>query len=57
MKGADVEKFLPVVLGDMEYDKNVIIEQLHVFTFNQIIGYVETSVKLGLHKMKAMLTK
>lgn len=57
VKAADVEKFLPVVLGDMEYDKTVINEPLHVFTFNQIIGYLETSVELGLHKMKAILIK
>ena len=48
----DVEKFIPYVLGDMEYDKEVINEQLHVFTFDQIVGYIETSVDMGLLNMK-----
>ncbi|MEI5907977.1 zinc dependent phospholipase C family protein [Bacillus spongiae] len=57
VKSRDVEKFVPFVLGDMEYDPKVINEQLNVFTFNQIIGYIETSVDLGLLKMKQILAK
>ncbi|WP_438825334.1 hypothetical protein [Bacillus sp. JJ1609] len=34
----DVEKFVPYVLGDMEYDKEVLNEKLNVFNINQIIG-------------------
>ena len=56
VKSKDVEKFVPFVLGDMEYDKEVINEQLNVFTFNQIIGYIETSVDLGLLNIKPTLT-
>lgn len=53
----DVEKFVPYVLSDMEYDKKVVNEKLNVFTFNQIIGYLETSVNVGLINIKPILTK
>ncbi len=56
VKSKDVEEFIPYVLGDMEYDKEVINEKLNVFTFNQIIGYIETSVDKGLLNIKAILT-
>ena len=52
VKSKDVEKLIPYVLEDMEYDKEVINEKLNVFTLNQIIGYVETSVDLGLLNIK-----
>lgn len=55
VKSADVEKFVPYVLGDMEYEKEVINDKLDVFTFNQIIGYIETSVELGLLNIKPLL--
>ncbi|MBW8350999.1 hydrolase [Bacillus sp. IITD106] len=51
----DVEKFVPYVLVDMEYDKEILNEKLNVFTFNQIIGYIETSVDVGLLKIKPLL--
>ena len=57
VKSKDVEKFVPYVLGDMEYEKEVLNEQLNVFTFNQVIGYIETSVEVGLLKLKPILTK
>ncbi|ALC90531.1 hydrolase [Bacillus sp. FJAT-18017] len=53
----DVEKFVPFVLGDMDYGKEVLNEKLNVFTFNQIVGYIETSVELGLQFLKPILTK
>ncbi|MDI2588529.1 hydrolase [Psychrobacillus sp. NEAU-3TGS] len=56
VKSEDVEKFIPYVLGDMEYDKEVVNEKLDVFTLDQIIGYVETSVDLGLLHIKLLLT-
>jgi hypothetical protein len=52
VKSKDVEAFIPYVLGDMEYDKKVIIKKLNVFTFIQIIGYIETSVDMGLLNIK-----
>ncbi|MEO4055155.1 zinc dependent phospholipase C family protein [Solibacillus sp. CAU 1738] len=57
VKSIDVEKFVPYALGDMEYGNEVINEQLNVFTFNQIIGYIETSVDLGLLKTKELLAE
>ncbi|MGM1046993.1 MAG: zinc dependent phospholipase C family protein [Bacillota bacterium] len=56
VKSIDVEKFIPYVLGDMEYDKEVINEKLNVFTFIQIVGYIETSVDMGLLNIKPILT-
>lgn len=56
VKSKDVEEFIPYVLGDMEYDKEVINEKLNVFTFNQIVGYIETSVDKGLLNIKPILT-
>lgn len=52
VKSTDVEKFIPYVLGDMEYDKEVINEKLNVFTFDQIVGYIESSVDMGLLNLK-----
>jgi hypothetical protein len=34
----------------------VINEKLNVFTFNQIVGYIETSVDMGLLNLKPILT-
>ena len=56
VKSEDVEKFVPYVLGDMEYDKEVINENLNVFTFNQIVGYIETSVDMGLLNIKPYIS-
>lgn len=51
----DVEKFVPYVLEDMEFEKEVLNEKLNVFTFNQIIGYIETSVEVGVLNLKPIL--
>ncbi|RXJ04306.1 hydrolase [Anaerobacillus alkaliphilus] len=48
VKGRDVVAFLPYILGDMEYDVEVIGQGLRIFTLNQIIGYIETSVERGV---------
>lgn len=56
VKSEDVEKFVPYVLGDMEYDKAVINEDLNVFTFNQIVGYIETSVDMGVLNIKPYIS-
>ncbi|MFF3102415.1 hydrolase [Viridibacillus arvi] len=55
VKSKDVEEFIPYVLGDMEYDKEVINEKLNVFMFDQIVGYIETSVDKGLLNIKPLL--
>ncbi|MFE6168991.1 hydrolase [Viridibacillus arvi] len=56
VKSKDVEKFIPYVLDDMQYDKEVIDEKLNVLTFDQIVGYIETSVDQGLLNIKPLLT-
>lgn len=57
VQSKDVEEFVPYVLDDMEYNVEVINEKLQVFTFNQIIGYIETSVEIGFLKIKPLLKK
>lgn len=57
VKSKDVEKFVPYVIGDMEYDNEVLNEKLNVFTFNQIVGYIETSVDVGLLNIKPVLSQ
>ncbi|RHW43297.1 hydrolase [Neobacillus notoginsengisoli] len=56
LKSEDVEKFIPYVLSDMEYDQEVLKEKLNVFTFNQILGYVETSVDMGIKNIKRIFS-
>jgi len=56
VKSKDVEEFIPYVVGDLEYEKEVINEKLNVFTFNQIVGYIETSVDKGLRNIKSIVT-
>ena len=57
VKSKDVEEFIPYVLGDMEYGQEVINEKINVFTFNQIVGYIETSVDKSVLNIKHLLTK
>ena len=52
-----VGDFVPYVLGDMDYDKEVLDEELNVFTFNQMVGYIETSVDQGIMNIKPILKK
>lgn len=52
VKSKDVINFIPYVIGDMDYDSELVQkEKLNVFTFDQIVGYIETSVELGLLKL------
>lgn len=55
VKSKEVEQFIPHVLGDLEYEKKVINEKLNVFTFDQIVGYIETSVDKSLLSIKPIL--
>ncbi|MBW9235014.1 hypothetical protein JQK62_22850, partial [Leptospira santarosai] len=43
----DIHDFVPYVLQDMKYDIAQSKKQLNVFTFEQIIGYIETSIHKG----------
>jgi hypothetical protein len=55
LKAKDAEKSVPYVLEDMEYEKESLNEKLNVFMFEQIVGYIETSVDMGVMKLKDML--
>lgn len=44
----NIKKFIPYLLEDIDYEKEDINEELKVFTLNQIIGYIETSVGKGV---------
>ncbi|CAG7609807.1 hypothetical protein PAESOLCIP111_01208 [Paenibacillus solanacearum] len=52
VKSKEVEAFIPYVLGDMEYEKEDVNQKLNVFMFDQIVGYIETSVNMGLLCLK-----
>ncbi|WP_152393279.1 zinc dependent phospholipase C family protein [Paenibacillus guangzhouensis] len=52
----EVKDFIPYVLGDMAYEKDIVMnEKLNVFTFVQIIGYIDTSVEIGLLHLEPIL--
>ena len=50
-----VKKLVPYVLGDMEFESAILEEELKVFTLNQIVGYIETSVELGIRKVRQII--
>ncbi|WP_342773803.1 hypothetical protein [Cohnella pontilimi] len=52
VKSSDVVEFVPYVLGDMDYEQQVIDEPLNVFSFIQIKGYIETSVDIGIMNLQ-----
>lgn len=56
VKREDVRSFIPYVLGDMDYDKETIHENLHLFTMVQMIGYIETAVEMGIMKLESVLS-
>jgi len=56
VKSKDVEEFIPYVVSNLEYEQEVINDKLNVFTFNQIVGYIETSVDKGLMNIKSIAT-
>src|SRR5690625_3519908 len=49
-----VINFADSVRGDMSYQAESLTENLNVFTQTQIIGYIETSVEMGIFKLKQM---
>ncbi|MFE8700106.1 hydrolase [Cytobacillus sp. FJAT-54145] len=54
VSSADVVEFLPHVISDMDYTNNDLESPLQVFTFDQIIGYIETSVERGVLHIKQL---
>ncbi|NGZ77694.1 zinc dependent phospholipase C family protein [Saccharibacillus alkalitolerans] len=57
VKSSDVFEFVPHVLGDMDYEEQVVDEPLNVFSFIQIQGYIETSVDVGIMNLQSTMAK
>jgi hypothetical protein len=53
----DVNEFIPYLIQDMDYDQKDLDEDLQVFTLEQIIGYMETSIEKGIFHLKEFLEK
>jgi len=52
VRSIDVERFVPYIFDDLDYDKETLNDNLNVFTFDQIIGYLETSVEMGILNLR-----
>ncbi|PKR82733.1 zinc dependent phospholipase C family protein [Heyndrickxia camelliae] len=56
VKTEEVKNFIPYVLEDMEYNQETLNQPLHVFTFEQIVGYIETSVERGIYQLRPLFS-
>ena len=56
VKSNDIQELIPYVIDDMEYDVEELKQSLTVFTFEQIIGYIETSADKGLIHIKSLMS-
>ncbi|OIK09848.1 hydrolase [Bacillus sp. MUM 13] len=54
VKSHDIKEFIPYVISDMDYSRDDLEQSLTVFTLEQIIGYIETSVDKGLMCIKSL---
>lgn len=50
-----INTFIPLVLNDLEIEQSSVNQPLEVFTFTQIVGYVETSVEKGIMHIKSIV--
>lgn len=50
----NVKEFIPYVMYDMNYEESDLEESLKIFTFEQIIGYIETSVEKATLYIKSL---
>ncbi|MGE8205610.1 zinc dependent phospholipase C family protein [Heyndrickxia sp. NPDC080065] len=48
-------QFIPFVLEDMNFDPKYLDEPLTVFTFDQIVGYIETSIDKGIKHIHSLM--
>ncbi len=48
-------KGIPYLLKDLEYEQKDLEEPLKVFTFQQIVGYIETSIDKGIIHLNQLL--
>lgn len=51
VKQQNVIEFTNQILNDLHYDKQNIDENLEVFTLQQIVGYIETSIEQALYRL------
>ena len=51
----EVKNMLPFVKEDMNYSRKELDEKLTVFTFDQIIGYIETSIEKSILLLKGKI--
>lgn len=56
VKHNDIKRFVPYVISDMNYTEEELKQPLTIFTLEQIVGYVETSVERGLICLKSLTT-
>lgn len=54
---SDVTSFISYVLGDMKDDPANIEKDLHVFSMDQIIGYIETSIEKSVYLLEQIHVK
>lgn len=54
VKIEDVKSFFSYVKEDMDYPKKDLEEPLKVFTFQQMIGYIETCVEVGIMRLRGI---
>lgn len=57
VKSNEIKHFIPHIFSDMDYNEEMINEPLNVFTLQQIVGYIETSVDKGLMHLKLLKGK
>lgn len=50
-----IKTFIPFVINDLEYEQSSLNQPLEVFTFAQMVGYVETSVEKGIMHIQSLL--
>lgn len=53
----NVIELLPLIAEDMDYHDNVLNQQLNVFSFEQIVGYIETSVEKSIMLIHSKLSE
>lgn len=51
----DIKNFIPYVWQDMDYEYEDLKLPLNVFTFEQIVGYIDTSVDKGIMHIKSLI--
>ncbi|WP_054754455.1 hypothetical protein [Piscibacillus salipiscarius] len=48
----DIRTFISYILKDIDYPEPDLYEDLQVFTFDQLLGYVETSIQKSIYHIQ-----